>query len=185
MRRHDSSTLEARLRERDRDQLIIGNRVIEANPLFDDGFSQEAEPFEGVEEEASLLQDEQVPAVAYDEAAPQDGGEDELFGALGEALDEIEAEERAETKESMAPTKDVVEIVPRGDTMYKAVTRSFICSTDPLLSGRPRPVVRPGQLVTAVDGELEELLTISLSRARNALERRRACDARRTHRRAG
>jgi hypothetical protein len=189
VRREDSNALEARLRERDRDQAVIGNRVIERDAFLWDPSSEDAEVPEQIAAPLSLLQDEQVNAEAQQQAqfaGSQEGNpDDDLFAALGEALDEIEGEERADTKEYMAPTKDALEVIPAIETMYKRMTRSFIGSTDPLLAKNPRPIIRPGQLVTAVDKSLEELLTISLSRARHALEQRKACDGIRTHRRFG
>lgn len=176
VRREDSAKLEARLLARDRDQAVIGGRVFEANPFLLEGSSEDAEPV--VQEETvelPLLQDEQ----ANGQSASQDGSGDDLFDVLGAALDEIEAEEREETKELMAPRKDVAEILPALDTMYRKMTRTFICSQDPKLA-RAREKVRPGQLVTAVDKNLEDLLTISLTRARTALEQRRAVNVRTT-----
>lgn len=199
VRREDSNAIEARLRERDRDQVVIGNRAVVANPYVYMIASQEAAVMEA-QDPAMLLQDEQQQLlqqqlpIADDAAqhgempqggAPQDGGDDDLFAALGEALDQIEGEEREQAKEYMAPVKDRLEVIPDIDTMYKSMTRSFICSTDPRLHRRPRTIVKPGQIVTAVDKSLEDLLQISLNRARHALEKRRSSDGIRATRRFG
>ncbi len=204
MQREDPKALEARLRARDQDQVSIGRRGFTAPnpylarapvPEFDlSGMMlQDEQPNpqqvvqgQGQQGQGQGQQGQQQPGGGLPQdglqAPPLDGGE-EMFAALGAALDEIEAEERQGKKEYMAPTKDVVEAVPGYEARYKSFTRSFIGATDPLLANRPKAVVRPGQLVTTVDRGLEELLTISLARARHAHEQRRAVDVR-TYRRS-
>jgi hypothetical protein len=79
----------------------------------------------------------------------------------------------------MSPTLDRAELgEPAIDTFYKRKTRSFICSVDPPLAGTPREAKRHGQIVSAFDKSLEELLTTSLLRARHQYEQRRAQDVR-------
>ncbi len=100
---------------------------------------------------------------------------DDLFRALGQALDEIEQEQKAERSELMRPTKDVAERRAGRESRYRQVTRWLIGATDPLLQRTSRTAVRSGgKLVTSVDRDLEELLTLSIDRARLHVERRRA-----------
>ncbi len=112
------------------------------------------------------------------DASAQNGGNDDIFAALGNALDEIEAEEKATTYEIMAPTVDRVEIQPALDTEYKRMTRSFICLVDPPLSVTTRERRQHGQIIESLDKRLEDLLSDSLLRARHTFEQRRAQDVR-------
>jgi hypothetical protein len=108
--------------------------------------------------------------------APMPGASpDDLFRALGQALDEIEQEQKAERSELMRPTKDVAERRAGRESRYRQVTRSLIGATDPLLQRTARTALRSGgKLVTSVDRDLEDLLTLSIDRARLNVERRRA-----------
>jgi hypothetical protein len=158
VRREDSNAIEARLRTVDRDAFGTAEAP-----------TAEAPPPALPNAEAQPFQDE---GQGQQEASA--GGEDPLFAALGQALDEIEAEQKQETREVMAPTLDRVELTPALDTMYKRLTRGFICSVDPPLSATPREPKRHGPLINSFDKSLEELLTDSLLRARHQFEQRRA-----------
>lgn len=158
MRREDSGVIEARLRERDLD--AFGEQQA-AQPVLE---SATEKPF----------QDEGQQA----DASAHNGGQDDIFAALGNALDEIEAETKAATYEIMVPTEDRLEIQPALDTYYKRVTRSFICLTDPPLTNTTRERKQHGQIVDSIDKRLEDLLNDSLLRARHTFEQRRAQDVR-------
>lgn len=159
MRREDSNAIEARLRAGDRDAFGTGEAQAEAPRA-----------------EAQLIQDEgqQQQQQQQPDTSAQSGGDNALFAALGAALDEIEAEQKLETREIMAPTADRVELTPALDTMYKKMTRSFICCVDPPLAVTPREAKKHGPIIHAFDKSLEELLTDSLLRARHQYEQRRA-----------
>lgn len=157
VRREDSNAIEARLRAGDRDAFGTGQV-----------------PAETPRAEAQLIQDEGQQQQQQPDTSAQSGGDNALFAALGAALDEIEAEQKLETREIMAPTADRVELTPALDTMYKKMTRSFICSVDPPLAVTPREAKKHGPIINAFDKSLEELLTDSLLRARHQYEQRRA-----------
>jgi hypothetical protein len=155
VRREDSNAIEARLRSRDHD--AFGTAEVPAEAPLPLPPNAEAQPFQDEGQQQSA-----------------DAGDNALFAALGQALDEIEAETKEEAKETMAPTRDRVELTPALDTMYKKMTRSFICSTDPPLSATPHAPKKHGPLINALDKNLEDLLTESLLRARHQFEQRRA-----------
>jgi len=165
VRREDSNAIESRLRDRDRDAFGTAEYPV-----------AEAPPPPPPNAEAQPSQDggQQEQAQQQQQSAAQSGSDGDLFAALGEALDEIEAEQKATTKEILSPTQDRVELIPAIDTMYKRMTRSFICSVDPPLSATPREPTKHGPLINAFDKSLEDLLTDSLLRARHQFEQRRA-----------
>lgn len=168
--------MEARLLGRTGGSVVVRKSAFEIEEVLP--------PFPSRESEAVAEDPASEPAQDDgQEQAPQQQGGDDPFALLGQALDEIDAEARAETKECMAPTRDVAEIMIGRETRYRRMTRTLICTDVPPLAATPH-VERTGRLITTVDGALEELLTISLERARSAFEQKRVCDVGRLTRRA-
>ncbi len=99
--------------------------------------------------------------------------EDDLFAALDAALDELEEEQRVETREAMVPTGDELHYFPTPQQMWVNASQDFIC-TDKVPKRAPRHAKKRGQRVQTQDASLQGLLNNSLNRARMALDERRS-----------
>lgn len=104
---------------------------------------------------------------AYDDWGLEDD-DDDLLEALEEALDEVEAEDALEAlKERASPTRDVAELDPAPETVYRGAIDHFL--------GRPRPTAPRYSQIRArtlpATGGLELMLQDSLRRSREKIER--------------
>lgn len=95
--------------------------------------------------------------------------DDDLLEALEEALDEVEAEDRLEAiRERAAPRRDVAELVPEPETLYREAATALL--GQPVRPEAPR-YSRIRHRALPASGGLDRLLEESLRRARSNLER--------------
>ena len=136
------------------------------HPLEDEeyGFGQDAD---GYQEDYDDLDDAELAADGddLDDEEFDDGfddDDDDLLAALDDALDELEEENRVETREAARPSWDVVEVAPTQQDRYREGAQSFICGKKiPKTPGRvafgrtPRPLTLDRSMQTQLSSHLK------------------------------
>lgn len=100
------------------------------------------------------------------------GRDDELFGALDEALDEIEEEARVEAVRQIAiPEHDELAVHPEPERLYRKHLQNFLGGDPRLVAPRYTQICRRAPVE---DAQLRDLLEDGQRRARMSREQRKA-----------